>query len=567
MSGDCSLKITAKTLLFSIMLEIWSFLGKARLQELIGEDVLTRLETLLPALDPKLTPHTIYSSEGLASVFNAFSGGAQLELPKFRLELFNSLPPDRMSHLLKVAGKSSEGLDWPAKVDTLTTAWKSPLVAEAIINALGIPGDFLTPEQILPPANLLHQPVTAPYKPLKDYQVPVASKSAKHIESPLARFVVQMPTGSGKTRTAMEIIAEVLNERPNGTVVIWLAHSEELCEQAYDCFLEVWSHVARRPLRLIRSWGADSSLPFEFSESAFIVGGFTKLYARLKKFPVSFSYLAPKVFLVVVDEAHKIVAPTYNEVIRALMGNQTRVMGLTATPGRSVGNEVENEQLAKFFFNQIVGLDGGSEGVVTMLQKRGVLAQPEYVPLRTSQMFQLNSKEKAYLAQFFDLPPGLLARLADDDVRNVEIIRRLQEEFSRGGQIIFFGCSVEHSKFICALLNFLGIKAVHLDGTTNRARRQALINDFRNGKVRILCNYALLSTGFDAPKTDVVFISRPTGSIVLYSQMIGRGLRGPAIGGTEKCRIIDVIDNIQGFSDSNRVYTYFEGYFKPEILV
>lgn len=239
-------------------------------------------------------------------------------------------------------------------------------------------------------------------------------------------------------------------------------------------------------------------------------------------------------------------------------------MGLTATPGRSVGNEAENEQLAQFFFNQIVGLEGGNEGVISMLQKRGVLAHTEYVPLKTSRSYQLNAKEKAYLAEFFDLPPGLLSRLGDDDVRNVEIIRRLQEECQKGGRILFFGCSVEHSKFICAMLNFLGVRAVHLDGTTNRARRQSLIADFRSGNVQVLCNYALLSTGFDAPKTDVIFISRPTASIVLYSQMIGRGLRGPAIGGTEKCRVIDVIDNIVGFSDSNRVYNYFDGYFSAE---
>ena len=117
------------------------------------------------------------------------------------------------------------------------------------------------------------------------------------------------------------------------------------------------------------------------------------------------------------------------------------------------------------------------------------------------------------------------------------------------------------------MLTFLGIKAVHLDGTTNRARRQSLIAAFRSGTVQVLCNFALLSTGFDAPKVDTIFIARPTGSIVLYSQIIGRGLRGPAIGGTEKCRVIDVIDNIVGFSDANRVYHYFEGYFSPGTMV
>lgn len=545
------------------MADIWNAFGKARLQELIGQDVLARLETLLPALQSNVTPHDIYSRTGLSSIFDSFSCASQLEKPTFRKELFNALPPKQVSELLKVIGGAGDELTWDQKLVALTKAWNRPDAAKQIAAMLGIPQEFLPQHATLPPDNLLIEAVSKPYKPLKEFQMHVYAEAIRRLATPRARFVIQMPTGSGKTRTAMEVIAQILNEQPNGTVVVWLAHAEELCEQAYDCFCEVWSHVGCRPLRLIRSWGAGSSLPFDFSESAFIIGGFAKLHGRLRKTPVNFSSLAPRVHLLIVDEAHKIIAPTYKEVTKALIGPQTCVLGLTATPGRSVGNELENEQLAQFFFREIVELDGGSDGVLQMLRAKGILSQTEYVPLRTGGSYQLTPGEKQYFAQFFDLPASVLARLADDDIRNVEIIRRLQTECKRGAQIIFFGCSVDHSRFICALLSFLGVKAVHLDGTTNRARRQALIADFRASRVQVVCNYALLSTGFDAPKTDVVFVARPTGSIVLYSQMIGRGLRGPAIGGTERCRVIDVLDNIQGFSDSNRVYHYFDGYFSP----
>ena len=549
------------------MTETWSLLGKARLQELIGENVLSRLETLLPALKKELTPDVIYTSDGLSTIFNSFSGASQLEKPSFRAELFNSLPPERMAELCQAIGASVEGFDWLHQVDVLNAAWKNSKLAETIVDKLGIARDFLPQQESLPPDNIVIEQSGKPYKPLKDFQVPVYTAAMQHFAVPLARFVIQMPTGSGKTRTSMEVIAQVLNDQPDGSVVIWLAHSEELCEQAYDCFNEVWSHVSRRPLRLIRSWGTGATLPFEFTESAFVVGGFPKLYARLQKSPASFTALASRVVLLIVDEAHKIIAPTYNEVTKSLIGNQTRVMGLTATPGRSIVNEEENAQLAQFFFNEIIGLEGSQLGVLEMLRQKGVLAQTEYIPLNTSRSYKLLPSEKLHFARFFDFPPGLLSRLADDDIRNLEIIRRLQDECERGGQILFFGCNIDHSKFICALLTFLGIKAVHLDGTTNRARRQSLIADFRSGRVQVLCNYALLSTGFDAPKTDAIFIARPTGSIVLYSQMIGRGLRGPAIGGTEKCRVIDVIDNIADFSDADKVYHYFEGYFSPSKMV
>mgnify|MGYP002526223809 CR=1 FL=1 len=64
---------------------------------------------------------------------------------------------------------------------------------------------------------------------------------------------------------------------------------------------------------------------------------------------------------------------------------------------------------------------------------------------------------------------------------------------------------------------------------------------FKTGKNNIIINYGILTTGFDSPMIESLFITRPTQSIVLYSQMIGRGLRGPEVGGTKECIVVDVI--------------------------
>jgi len=84
-------------------------------------------------------------------------------------------------------------------------------------------------------------------------------------------------------------------------------------------------------------------------------------------------------------------------------------------------------------------------------------------------------------------------------------------------------------------------------GETRRATRRHLIDEFRAGRVQVLCNYGVLTTGFDAPKVRAVVIARPTTSVVLYEQMIGRGMRGPLNGGTEMCTVIDLADNISRF--------------------
>ena len=106
-----------------------------------------------------------------------------------------------------------------------------------------------------------------------------------------------------------------------------------------------------------------------------------------------------------------------------------------------------------------------------------------------------------------------------------------------------------------------GFSSAHIDGNTGQIRK-TLIDKFKTNEIQILCNYGVLSTWFDEPKIDVVFMTRPTNSIVLYSQILGRGLRGPLIGGTEFCEIYSVIDNILDLPQNSEIFSYFDEYFR-----
>ena len=94
-----------------------------------------------------------------------------------------------------------------------------------------------------------------------------------------------------------------------------------------------------------------------------------------------------------------------------------------------------------------------------------------------------------------------------------------------------------------------------------RGVRKAAIEGFRSGDFDVLVNYGVLTTGFDAPRIRTVVVTRPTTSLVLYSQMIGRGLRGPNMGGGAECNLIDIKDNFTAFGDIDAVYNYFEDYW------
>jgi DNA repair protein RadD len=134
--------------------------------------------------------------------------------------------------------------------------------------------------------------------------------------------------------------------------------------------------------------------------------------------------------------------------------------------------------------------------------------------------------------------------LGREQHRNRKIIERLVK-LPKKHRVLVFACSIEHAKILTLCLNrALGPgSAALVTGETPRAERLEIIERFRKGDgVRFLCNVGVLTMGFDAPKTDVVCITRPTWSSIAYEQMVGRGLRGPLNGGTEKCLILDVQD-------------------------
>ena len=174
---------------------------------------------------------------------------------------------------------------------------------------------------------------SSPYKPLKDYQFEVYFQALDCLKIDYSRFILQMPTGSGKTRTAMEIITSYINTYPDASVV-WLAHSTELCDQAAECFLEVWPHVATKELNFQRYYSLYNFSSGGDAKVNFLCTSFQSAYALISKDGSFFNSKLHNKRLIVVDEAHKVIAPTYKAVTQALQCEGTQIMGLTATPGR-----------------------------------------------------------------------------------------------------------------------------------------------------------------------------------------------------------------------------------------
>jgi len=174
---------------------------------------------------------------------------------------------------------------------------------------------------------------------------------------------------------------------------------------------------------------------------------------------------------------------------------------------------------------------------------------------------ELSARELAILEQVDgDYSKGFLNKLASKVKFNSAITEKLKELIDENPErrILYFGTTVQQSKMIMSWLRMNNYTAFHLDGSTDPRMRRSGIEAFRNGKLQVLCNYGVLTTGFDAPKTDVVVIARPTSSAVTYHQMVGRGLRGPKLGGTSQCKIVDVDFNVQNHGSRRRqLYQYY----------
>jgi superfamily II DNA or RNA helicase len=102
---------------------------------------------------------------------------------------------------------------------------------------------------------------------------------------------------------------------------------------------------------------------------------------------------------------------------------------------------------------------------------------------------------------------------------------------------------------MAALLTRAGITAAAISNETNKGLRRHYIDRFRRGDMRVLTNYSVLAAGFDAPRVRAVYIARPTYVPNVYQQMIGRGLRGPRNGGTDRCLLVNVADNVEQFGE------------------
>ncbi|MGB1237390.1 MAG: DEAD/DEAH box helicase family protein [Pseudomonadales bacterium] len=351
---------------------------------------------------------------------------------------------------------------------------------------------------------------------LRPYQHDAVRATIQHFKRSNSPAVIVLPTGAGKSLVIAELAS--LAKHP----VLVLTHVKELVEQNQAKFA---------------SYGLSSSifsagLKQRDSSAKVVFASVQSAVRNLSSFTRFFS-------LVIIDECHRISDDEDSQYAKTLaqlkvQNSQLKVVGLTATPYRLDSGWIyqyhyrgfARSELEKPFVHCIYELP------ISYMIKHGYLTKPE----------RFDAAVEGYN---FDALPGYESNtIKQSDLNQLlerkqrvtrSIIDQVIEKSAQRQGVMIFAATVKHATEI---LSYLPQQhSAVITGQTHSTDRDALITRFKERELKFLVNVSVLTTGFDAPHVDVIALLRPTASVSLYQQIVGRGLR--LFPGKKDCLVLD----------------------------
>jgi len=315
----------------------------------------------------------------------------------------------------------------------------------------------------------------------RDYQINAIQGVRNIIAGGSKRVLVQASTGAGKTHIAARIIESAVNK---GKRVLFVAHRKEIIGQSslkldsmdIEHGIIMADHPRYKPTELVQ------------------VASVQTLRVRHK----------PKADIVFFDEAHLSVSKSFLDLVEHY--KESIIIGLTATPVRTDGR----------------GLGEIYQHMTQVVPMRDLIEQGFLVQPRVFAPFVPNLGNFKVVRGDYDATQ--VAAEMDKSSITGDIVKHWKQH-AQGRSTICFASSVAHSEHIVDEFNANGITAKHLDAKTPAYLRDRIIEDFKAGKFSVLSNMGIMIEGFDHPATSCVILARPTQSVTIYLQAVGRGMR------------------------------------------
>lgn len=446
-------------------------------------------------------------------------------------------------------------------------AWAGTAPAVSWVRKMGFGAEFAgqrnerrPPEFVVPGAVVLNKLHTYQKKISEDLRTVLTQRSA---EGHAQKAMVELPTGAGKTRVATETVLKLFADEVLSGTILWIAQSEELCEQAVQTFQTVWRYLAdERPLTIGRLWGSNTVQEPD-TELSVVVATDAQIAELMGR--SDYEWLS-KPAAVFIDEAHRAGSRKYTEILRWLGVDgrswERPLVGLSATPfkGRADDHSGTKELAARFGTNRLA-LPFAEP--YKELVRLGVLANVKHEVLPTGvdveRDVELSSAERSNI-QGKLIDRNVFEKLGRNEQRMRVLVDHILETLEEHPDwpILVFTPSVLSAQVLSASLRYRDVAAESVSGQTGRQQRRKVIKQFQEGEIRVLANCDLLVQGFDAPGVRALYIARPTFSPGAYIQMAGRGLRGKENGGKEECLVVDVADNWGAMNDFLGYHDYEE---------
>lgn len=325
-------------------------------------------------------------------------------------------------------------------------------------------------------------------------------------------LVLQAPTGAGKTLLTAHMIGTAASK---GFGAWFVCHRRELIKQSIRTF----SQVGVKFGVCAAGWMEANRQPVQIASIQTLANRFNRL-------------LRPK--LIVWDEAHHVAAASWSRIFKAIP--DAFHVGLTATPER-----LDGRGLGDYFAKMVKGPS------VQWLIENGFLSPYRlYAPSGIS--------VAGVATRMGDFVKSELAAVVDKPTITGDAIREYRKR-ADGKRAVVFCTSIQHSQHVVAQFQAAGIPAAHVDGETDVESRDAAIRRFERGDIKVLSNVELFGEGFDLPAIEAAILLRPTQSLGLYLQQVGRALR-PAPG-KDHAVILDHAGNCErhGLPDEDREWS------------
>ena len=313
----------------------------------------------------------------------------------------------------------------------------------------------------------------------------------------ISNVMLQMPTGTGKTIVFTSIVRDILNwcelNSPQSKILI-IAHRKELIDQASDKLSNINHGIIQsgRPMNL--------ELPIQVASIQTFMS--RRNYDRMRTLQFDF---------VVIDEAHHAMAPGYQKLWD--MYPNSKKLGVTATPWR-----MSHSGFTSLFDNIVLSHN------VEWFVNNGYLSNYDYIsiPTRSNIQHEINNISRTGVDGDY-----LLSELSSvcDKAKIRAQLYKSYKQYADGKKGIIYAIDRKHAANIAELYACKGVSIAMIDGTTPAEERKTIIDEFKAGVVQIIVNVNIFSEGFDCPDIEFVQLARPTKSLSLYLQQVGRALR------------------------------------------